>query len=283
MQRQGLRFAGGSDARTHAEAELPHGMPRRGPTRRQFLHACRAAGGWRAPGAARAFLAAVLRRAGRQLVARRHRRLKIASPQTPVTWDIPADNTADRRRPGAREGRHAAALQLRRLHRPGRDQVVREEVPQTKVQVSTFNDTDEALTKIRGGNVDYDIYFPSYDQISRMVTAKLIRPLNHSYIPNIKQRLADVHEPLVRPGVAVHGALHRLHHRHRLADRPGARRHRRADQSLRRRSGIRSTRARPRSSTTGTPRWRMVLLRAGQAPTSTPSNRRRSEDDRRAD
>jgi hypothetical protein len=44
--------------------------------------------------------------------------------------------------------------------------------------VSTFNDTDEALTKIRGGNVPFDIYFPSYDQISKMVTAKLIRPIN---------------------------------------------------------------------------------------------------------
>ncbi len=31
----------------------------------------------------------------------------------------------------------------------------------------------------------YDIYFPSYDQISKMVTAKLIRPINHSYFPNI--------------------------------------------------------------------------------------------------
>ena len=55
-----------------------------------------------------------------------------------------------------------------------------------KVQISTFNDTDEAITKIRGGNVDYDIFFPSYDQISRLVTGGLVRPLNHSYIPNIK-------------------------------------------------------------------------------------------------
>ena len=37
--------------------------------------------------------------------------------------------------------------------------------------MSTFNDTDEALTKIRGGNVDYDIYFPSYDQIAGWSTA----------------------------------------------------------------------------------------------------------------
>jgi spermidine/putrescine transport system substrate-binding protein len=54
-----------------------------------------------------------------------------------------------------------------------------------KVSVSTFNDTDEAITKIRTGAVPYDIYFPSYDQISRLVGANLIRPLNHSYLTNI--------------------------------------------------------------------------------------------------
>ena len=32
----------------------------------------------------------------------------------------------------------------------------------------------------------YDLYFPSYDQISRLVTGGLTAPLNHSYIPNIK-------------------------------------------------------------------------------------------------
>ena len=51
--------------------------------------------------------------------------------------------------------------------------------------MSTFNDTDEAITKIRSGNVDFDIYFPSYDQISRLVNGGLVKPLNHSYIPNI--------------------------------------------------------------------------------------------------
>ena len=54
------------------------------------------------------------------------------------------------------------------------------------MQLSTFNDTEEAITKIRSGNVPYDIYFPSYDQISKMVAGKLIRPLTHSYLPNIK-------------------------------------------------------------------------------------------------
>ena len=49
----------------------------------------------------------------------------------------------------------------------------------------------------------YDIYFPSYDQISRLVAAKLLRPLNHCYIPNIKNVWPTLHQPVVRPGVAL--------------------------------------------------------------------------------
>ena len=64
-----------------------------------------------------------------------------------------------------------------------------------KVRVSTFNDTDEALTKIRAGKSGFDLYFPSYDQIAKMVTAKLIRPLNHSYIPNIANVWPEFTDP----------------------------------------------------------------------------------------
>lgn len=53
------------------------------------------------------------------------------------------------------------------------------------VELSTFNDTEEALSKIASGTLEYDIYYPSYDQIGKMVTAELVRPLNHDYIGNI--------------------------------------------------------------------------------------------------
>jgi spermidine/putrescine transport system substrate-binding protein len=111
--------------------------------------------------------------------------LKIASPGNPVTWDIPADNKAIADGLGPEKG---ATLQLYSYADYIAPDAIKsfEEKYATKVQVSTFNDTDEALTKIRGGNVDYDVYFPSYDQISRLVTGGLLRPLNHSYIPNIK-------------------------------------------------------------------------------------------------
>ena len=111
--------------------------------------------------------------------------LTIASPSSPVKWDIPADNKAIADGLGPEKG---GTLQLYSYADYMAPEAVKsfEDKYGVKVQISTFNDTDEALTKIRGGNVDYDIFFPSYDQIGRLVTGGLVRPLNHSYIPNIK-------------------------------------------------------------------------------------------------
>lgn len=111
--------------------------------------------------------------------------LKIASPSNPVTWDIPDDNKAIADGLAPEKG---GTLQLYSYADYMAPEAVKsfEDKYGVKVQISTFNDTDEALTKIRGGNVDYDIFFPSYDQIGRLVTGGLLRPLNHSYIPNIK-------------------------------------------------------------------------------------------------
>jgi spermidine/putrescine transport system substrate-binding protein len=113
--------------------------------------------------------------------------LKLASPKNPVTWPIAADNQpiADNMTPEKN-----ATLRLYNYADyidPAAIKSFEKKYAQygVKVTVSTFNDTDEALTKIRGGKVPFDIYFPSYDQISKMVTAKLIRPLNHTYFPNI--------------------------------------------------------------------------------------------------
>jgi spermidine/putrescine transport system substrate-binding protein len=107
--------------------------------------------------------------------------LKLASPSNPVTWPIATDN-----RPIASglAPEKNATLRLYNYDQYIAPQAIKafEKLYKCKVTVSTFNDTDEAITKIRRGGVPFDIYFPSYDQISRLVTAKLIRPLNHSYI-----------------------------------------------------------------------------------------------------
>jgi spermidine/putrescine transport system substrate-binding protein len=157
---------------------LPHGTLRSGPTRRQFL--ARAA----LVAASAPALGILLDACSKGGPSSSAPSLTIASPNNPVTWDIPSDNEpiADGLAP-----EKGATLQLYSYADYIAPDAVRafEDKYQTKVQISTFNDTDEAITKIRGGNVDYDIYFPSYDQISRLVNGGLLKPLNHSYIPNI--------------------------------------------------------------------------------------------------
>jgi spermidine/putrescine transport system substrate-binding protein len=123
-------------------------------------------------------------------------KLKIASPETPVTWPVDrAAMIADGLMP-----EKGATLQLYNYADYIGPKVVKRfekkyAAHDVKVRVSTFNDTDEALTKIRGGSSRYDIYFPSYDQIAKMVSGRLIRPLNQSYVPNIANVWSDFSDP----------------------------------------------------------------------------------------
>jgi spermidine/putrescine transport system substrate-binding protein len=52
------------------------------------------------------------------------------------------------------------------------------------IRLSTFNDADEALTKIASKKLGFDVYFPSYDSLGRLIQADLLRPLNQDYITN---------------------------------------------------------------------------------------------------
>src|SRR6188768_3977635 len=74
----------------------------------------------------------------------------LAATAHPVKWDIPADNKpiADGLAP-----EKGATLQVYNYADYLSPDAVKsfEEKYNTKVQISTFNDTDEALTKIRGG------------------------------------------------------------------------------------------------------------------------------------
>ncbi len=109
--------------------------------------------------------------------------LRLASPSDPVRWTIQADNPpiADGLSP------ESGPLILYNYADYVAPSVVKSFEKQygVEVKISTFNDTDEAVQKIRTGSVPYDIYFPSYDQISRLVAAELVQPLNHTYLSNI--------------------------------------------------------------------------------------------------
>jgi spermidine/putrescine transport system substrate-binding protein len=148
------------------------------PNRRQFLaRAAILAAGAPAFGA---FLAACSKNAP----SSSQPSLTLAAPDNPVKWKIADDNKpiADGLAP-----EKGATLKIYNYADYLSPKAVKdfEDEHGVKIEISTFNDGDEAITKLRSG-VDFDIYNANYTEISRLVNGNLIRPLNHSYIPNIK-------------------------------------------------------------------------------------------------
>ena len=142
---------------------------------------------------------------------------------------------ADRRRAPAR-GRAVAALQLRRLHRAGGGEVVRGAVRRRgedlHLQRHRRGDHQDPH---RGGSLrpllpELRPDRPAGDGQARAADQPQLRRQS-------RQRLGLLPEPVVRRRGALLRALQRLHDRGGLARRPGARRHRRPRQPLRRAVG----------------------------------------------
>ncbi|MFC5219581.1 polyamine ABC transporter substrate-binding protein [Streptomyces coerulescens] len=68
------------------------------------------------------------------------------------------------------------------------------------VEITTFNTMTEALSKLRSGSADYDVVFPTPDIISRAVAGRLVQPLNHSYLGNLKNALPALQDPFYDQG-----------------------------------------------------------------------------------
>ena len=93
-----------------------------------------------------------------------------------------------------------------------------------EVELTTFYNLEEATRKLRTGKVNFDVFVPTAEIIPKFVAGKLLQPLNHDYLPNLKKNvwpmLAD---PYYDRRVALHRPLHRLPDRHRLANGHGIR------------------------------------------------------------
>jgi spermidine/putrescine transport system substrate-binding protein len=69
-----------------------------------------------------------------------------------------------------------------------------------KVSITTFNTMTEALAKLQTGEIPFDVFFPTVDVLGQLVDAELIRPLNHSYIPNISNAWSEFTNPFYDQG-----------------------------------------------------------------------------------
>jgi spermidine/putrescine transport system substrate-binding protein len=57
------------------------------------------------------------------------------------------------------------------------------------VQLTTYNSIDEAITRLATGAVQMDVTEMTPDRLAQAVAGKLLKPINHDYIPNLKQNV----------------------------------------------------------------------------------------------
>src|SRR5580698_4240764 len=70
-----------------------------------------------------------------------------------------------------------------------------------KVQVTTFNTMDEALSKLRSAHLSFDVLMgATVDVLDQLIESKLVQPLNHSYISDIGQAWPDFTNPFYDQG-----------------------------------------------------------------------------------
>jgi spermidine/putrescine transport system substrate-binding protein len=54
------------------------------------------------------------------------------------------------------------------------------------VELSTFYNLEEGIRKLQSGDVKFDIFFPTAENIPKLVAGKLLKPLTQSYLPNLE-------------------------------------------------------------------------------------------------
>jgi spermidine/putrescine transport system substrate-binding protein len=69
-----------------------------------------------------------------------------------------------------------------------------------KYSLTTYNTMEEALAKMASGELQVDVFFPTVAVLGRLIAAKLIRPLNQSYIPNMANAWPDYRDPFYDQG-----------------------------------------------------------------------------------
>ncbi len=168
-----------------------HGAPRK-LTRRSFLGT--AGGALAALGAAPLLEACSSALAGTGSVP-------LPRPNHPVKWPVPAGNAAIKSSlPQERD----ATLQLYTWVAYINQDVVNSFAKKfkCKVQITTFNTMNEALSKLRvPGGFSYDLLVgATVDVLGQLIESKLVQPLNHSYLPNISQAWPDFTNPFYDQG-----------------------------------------------------------------------------------
>jgi spermidine/putrescine transport system substrate-binding protein len=57
------------------------------------------------------------------------------------------------------------------------------------VNMTTFDTSDEAISKLTSGGLSFDVFFPFPDRLGQLILGKALQPLNHSYLPNLQKTI----------------------------------------------------------------------------------------------
>ena len=117
----------------------------------------------------------------------------------PVTWPLYPDNKAIA---SGLEPEEGATLRLYNWAAYVNEAVVKSFCKKynCKYSLTTYNTMSEALAKLSSGQLQFDVFFPTVAVLGQLVAAKMIRPLNHSYIPNIANAWTDYRNPFYDQG-----------------------------------------------------------------------------------
>jgi spermidine/putrescine transport system substrate-binding protein len=118
---------------------------------------------------------------------------------SPVTWPVYNDNKAIASGLAPETG---ATLQIYNWVAYINESVIKSfcKKHNCNYSLTTFNTMEEALSKLTSGELKFDVFFPTVDVLGQLVAAKMIRPLNQSYIPNMANTWADYRNPFYDQG-----------------------------------------------------------------------------------
>jgi spermidine/putrescine transport system substrate-binding protein len=117
----------------------------------------------------------------------------------PVKWPIYSDNKPIKAGLAPETG---ATLQFYNWVAYINEKVIKDfcKLHNCNYSLTTFNTIQEAIAKLGSGQLKFDIFFPTVDYLGQLVEAKMVRPLNHSYIPNLANAWPDYHSPFYDVG-----------------------------------------------------------------------------------
>ena len=120
--------------------------------------------------------------------------IPLPRPNNPVTWPLFKDNPAIKSGLPPEQG---ATLRIFNWVAYLNPQIMKDfgKKFNCKVELTTFENMDVAMAKLRSGQLNFDVFFPTIDVMGQLVEGKMIQPINHSYIPNITQAWPDYQNP----------------------------------------------------------------------------------------